>query len=109
MIKKTKPELYELEKVRFIIKDACGLDIAFAYDNLVFAEHGLFLIQFLDFEGSRLACWFNNEIIETEEIRMFDSLAKTSSLNNTKIIYNGRFSMKQKKGKENIDIEFVNM
>lgn len=103
------PVLYELEKVRFIIKDACGLDIAYAYDNLVFAEHGLLLIQFVDKAGCKLDCWFNHEILETEEINIFDSLVKTASLNNAVITYKGRFSMKQKSDSDEIDIEFVDL
>lgn len=103
------PELYELEKVRFIIKDACGLDVAYAYDDLVFAEHGLFIVQFTDKAGSQLGCWFNNEILETEEINIFDSLAKTASLNNAVVAYKGRFCMKQKVGSEEIDIEFIDL
>lgn len=103
------PELYELEKIRFIIKDACGLDVAYAYDDLVFAEHGLFIIQFTDKAGSQLGCWFNNEILETEEINMFDSLAKTASLNNAAITYKGRFCMKQKVGSEEIEVEFIDV
>lgn len=30
-------QFYELEKVRFIVKDACGIDIAYAYEDLVFS------------------------------------------------------------------------
>jgi hypothetical protein len=100
-------DLFELDKVRFIIKDACGLDIAYAYDDLVFSEHGLFLIKFVDMSGSTLHCWFNREIVESEEIRMFDSLGKTASLNDTKLIYKGRFSLKQNMtSSEEIDIVF---
>ncbi|HRZ98612.1 MAG TPA: hypothetical protein P5084_13735 [Paludibacter sp.] len=109
MKRKLNPELYELEKVRFIIKDACGLDVAYAYDDLVFAEHGLFLIQFLDNAATKLACWFNNEMAELQEIKMFDSLAKTALLNNALITYKGRFMMNQKAGNKEIDIEFVYM
>lgn len=109
MKKQLTPELYELEKVRFIMKDACGIDISYAYDDLVFSEHGLFLIQFLDKVGTRFACWFNNEIYENEEIKMFDSLVKTASLNDAVITYNGRFQMKQKAGSKEIKIEFVDI
>ena len=109
MKKQLTSELYELEKVRFIIKDACGIDIAYAYDDLVFAEHGLFIVQFLDKKSTQLACWFNAEMYEKEEIKMFDSLAKTASLNNVSITYKGRFCMKQKVGTDEIDIEFVDL
>lgn len=102
-------ELYELEKVRFIIKDACGIDIGYAYDDLVFAEHGLFLIQFMDKAATKLACWFNSEMPEMQEIKMYDSLTKTASLNNATITYKGRFLMKQKVGSDEIDIEFVDL
>jgi len=100
-------KLYPLDKVRFILKDACMLDVAYAFDDLVFAEHGLFIIQFVDKSGQQLNCWFNIEIIETEEIRLFDSLAKTASLNDTKLTYKGHFSLKQRNKSEKIDIEFV--
>lgn len=108
---KMKPvtALYELEKIRFIIKDACGIDVAYAYDDLVFAEHGLFLIQFLNNESTQLACWFNADVYESEEIKMFDSLVKSGSLNNVNITYKGRFCMKQKVGSHEIDIEFIDL
>jgi len=102
-------ELYELEKIRFIIKDACGIDIGYAYDDLVFAEHGLFLIQFVDKAGTQFACWFNSEMPEMQEIKMYDSLTKTASLNNAVITYKGRFLMKQKVGSDEIEIEFVDI
>jgi hypothetical protein len=34
-----------IEKIRFIIKDATGLDVMYAYEDLFFAEHGVFLIK----------------------------------------------------------------
>jgi hypothetical protein len=106
--KTNKFQFIELEKIRFIVKDACGIDIAYAYDDLVFSEHGLFIIRFVDKEGNKLDCWFNNEMIESKEILMFDSLKKTAKLNGSDITYKGRFVMKQEEGSEEIDIEFTN-
>lgn len=98
--------IYPLEKMRFIIKDACNLDITYAYDDLVFAEHGIFLLQFLNTEGTEMACWFNNEVNESDEINMFDSLVRSASLNTCKITFNGHFSMQQKAGSEEIELKF---
>ncbi len=109
MKQQLSPKLYELEKVKFIIKDATGLDIAYAYDDLVFAEHGLFLLQYLDNESTQFACWFNAEVYEKEEIKIFDSLVKTALLNKSTITYKGRFCMKEKVGSEEIEIEFVDL
>ena len=99
-------ELYALEKVRFIIKDACDIDIAYAYDDLVFSEHGLFIIQFLDKDGAELACWFNQDCIEQNKVAIFNSLAKTATLNSSNISYKGKFQMQQKESSEEIDIKF---
>ena len=109
MRKTNRSDLFELEKIRFILKDACGLDIAYAYDDLVFAEHGLIVLQFTDKESTQFSCWFNAEMYEDNEIEMFDSLVKSASLNNATITYKGRFCMKQKVGTNEIDIEFVGL
>lgn len=109
MENKIESELYPLEKVRFIIKDACGIEIAYAYDNLVFAEHGLFIVQFLDTTGDNLACWFNSEMQDIHQVKLMDSHIKTASLNKITLSYKGRFKMQQKAGTEEIDIEFVDV
>ncbi len=102
----TEVQFYELEKVRFITKDACGLDIAYAYEDLVFSEHGLFIIQFSKDGGNILDCWFNKDCIELNRINMFNSLAKSATLNGMEMSYKGKFEMTQKEGKEEIDIKF---
>jgi hypothetical protein len=99
-------ELYALEKVRFVIKDACNLDIAYAYDDLVFSEHGLFIIQFQDKAGNELICWFNNECVEQSKVAMFNSLSNTANLNNSIIRCKGTFQMNQKENSEEIEIQF---
>jgi hypothetical protein len=100
-------QLYSLEKARFIIKDATNLDISYAYEDLVFSEHGLFILQFKDYEGSNFDCWFNHETNEMDEIRHFDSLVKTASLNAATISYQGHFSMDQSKNSDQINIQFL--
>jgi len=100
-----KIEFYELEKVRFIIKDACGIDIGYAYEDLVFSEHGLFIIQFLE-NSKELGCWFNIECMEPNKVQMFNSLAKSATLNGMELRYKGKFEMSQKDSSEEIDIKF---
>jgi hypothetical protein len=102
---KNKIEFYKLEKVKFIVKDACGIDIAYAYEDLVFSEHGLFIIQF-QLNTKELGCWFNKECTETSKVSMFNSLAKSSTLNGLELKYKGKFEMSQKDGKDEIDIQF---
>jgi len=109
MENKIESKLYPLEKVRFIIKDACGIEIAYAYDNLVFAEHGLFIVQFMDTTGDNLACWFNSEMQDIHQVKLMDSLINTASLNKISLSYKGRYKMQQKAGTEEIDIEFIDV
>lgn len=98
---------YELEKVRFIIKDGCGLDVAYAYEDLVFAEHGIFILQYADDNAKSMYCWFNKDCIDSDRFSLFKSLTTSANLNKMKIEYKGQFEMIQKDGEEKIDIRFI--
>lgn len=101
-----KVEFYELEKAKFIVKDACGLDIAYAYEDLVFAEHGVFILQFQSENTDSMLCWFNTECNESDRIALFDSLCVSAKLNSTDLIYKGNFEMIQNV-QEQIDLKFM--
>jgi len=100
-------QFYELEKVRFIIKDATGLDVAYAYDDLVFSEHGVFIIQFDKTNANAITCWFNKECVDKERHSFFKSLTTTAILNNMKIVYKGKYEMTQKENSEEISLKFI--
>jgi hypothetical protein len=102
-----KVPFYELEKVRFIIKDSCELDIAYAYEDLVFSEHSLFIIQFDKEKSNNLYCWFNKDCIDVNRHSMFKSLTTSSNLNGMKISHKGKFEMTQKEGEEQISLKFI--
>jgi hypothetical protein len=93
-------QFYNLEKIRFIIKDGCGLDIAYAYEELVFSEHGIFIFQFDVNSSDTIFCWFNQDCIETNRISMLTSLIKTATLNKMNILYKGKFEMSQKEDEQ---------
>ena len=65
-----------MKKFALSIKNACGFDVAYAYNDLVFAERGLFIIQFPKNETKKLECWFNNDCDELNNVSLFNSLAK---------------------------------
>jgi hypothetical protein len=100
-------QFYELEKIRFIVKDACGIDIAYAYEDLVFSEHGLFILQFEKDTDKQIGCWFNKECFEPNKVQMFNSLAKSATLNGLDLKYKGKFELSQKNDSEQIDIQFI--
>jgi hypothetical protein len=96
---------YNLEKIRFIIKDGSGLDIAYAYEDLVFSEHGIFIFQFDRKSSDSIFCWFNQDCIEADRISLLTSLIKTATLNKMNILYKGKFEMSQKED-EQISVTF---
>lgn len=100
-------QFYELEKVRFIIKDGCGLDVAYAYEDLVFSEHGIFILQYADSKAKSMYCWFNKDCVDNDRFSIFKSLTTSAILNKMKIEYKGKFEMIQKDGEEKIDIRFI--
>ena len=99
-------EFYNLEKVRFIIKDGSGLDIDYAYEDLVFSEQGIFIFQFDVNNSDTIFCWFNQDCIESNRITLLSSLIKTAILNKMKIIYKGKFDMIQKE-EDQISVNFI--
>ena len=105
-IKEQKVPFYDLERVRFLIKDGCGLDIAYAFEDLVFSEHGIFILQFVGESSQNLFCWFNKDCFENDRKTMFASLMKSAQLNGFELTYKGKFSMIQKENSEEIDLHF---
>ena len=101
-------EFYNLEKIRFIIKDGSGLDIAYAYEDLIFSEHGIFIFQFDSISSDSISCWFNQDCIEADRISLLTSLIKTATLNKMNIVYKGTFEMSQKQD-EQISVNFKNI
>lgn len=97
---------YELEKVRFIMKDATGLDVGYAVEDLVFSEHGIYIIQFDGTDANRLLVFFNHECIESKRQLLLGKLVESAKLNGMKIVYKGKFEMSQAEGEENISLKF---
>lgn len=87
-------EFFNLEKIRFIIKDATNLDIDYAFEDLIFSENSVFIIQYDKKNEDKCFCWFNNECNIDDRHLLFKSLTTSSNLNNMKIIYKGTFEMK---------------
>ncbi|MDP4269914.1 MAG: hypothetical protein Q8909_07285 [Bacteroidota bacterium] len=97
---------YELEKVRFIMKDATGLDIGYAYEDLVFSEHGIFIIQFDGTDADKLLVFFNHECVEAKRQLFLSRLVESGKLNGMNMVYKGKFEMNQVEGEENIQLRF---
>ena len=86
----------DLEKVRVIVKDATGLDISYAYDDLVFPDHTAFIIQFDDTDENNFFCYFHEDCIAGERKRIIKKLTEECSGKGCTIYHKGSFYLKQK-------------
>ncbi|PZX17848.1 hypothetical protein LX69_01261 [Breznakibacter xylanolyticus] len=82
-----------LDKVRFIIKDATSLDVAYAYDDLVFAENAVFILQFDPLDTRAYFCYFNADCHEANRVALMASLHASAELNAASITYKGQFEL----------------
>ncbi len=64
----------DLEAVRQIVDDATGLDISYAYDDLVFPENGAFIIQFDEESNDKLHCFFHQDCNSSDAENIFANL-----------------------------------
>ncbi len=97
----------DLEKIKFIIKEATGLDLSYAYDDLVFSEHGIFILQFEESIENRLFCYFHKDCIANDMKLMIENLKSVGQNNGETIEFVSRFDMEQVEGKEEIQIKFL--
>ncbi len=93
-----------LEAVRSIIKEATGLDVTYAYDDLVFPEHAAFMIRFDDKNHNNFFCYFHSDCNPKDKYDIYNRLEESSSLNKFTIEDKGKFLFKQKG--EEIEIRY---
>jgi len=95
----------DLEKVRASIKEATDLDVAYAYDDLVFPEHAAFMIEFDAETDKKLYCYFHVDCLADSKTEILDQLTQSFKKRGCKLFPKGMFSLNQKG--EEIEIRFV--
>lgn len=94
----------DLEAVRQIVVDATGLDIMYAYEDLVFPEHGAFMIQFDDKKNNQLYCYFHEDCKPDDQKNILESISNESLKKKCFIEMKGMYTFSQQG--ENIQIQF---
>lgn len=95
-----------IDQIKFIVKDATGLDIMYAYDDLVFPEHGVFIMQFSDDDSNAVFCHFHTDCPENEQQRIFSSLKRSGQANSVNIQKGNSYHLSEKNDTE-IEIKFL--
>lgn len=96
-----------LGKVMKLASEA-GFDVTYAFDDLVFSEHSLFIIRFDSENNERLYLYFNADCDSNTEKEVKKILINASVDENLHMTYAGKFKLSQKDKTEEIDIEFLN-
>ena len=84
-----------------------GLNITYAYDDLVFIEHNPFMIQFDNEDPKNLKLFFNVDCEHEAAEKLASQLKNAASQRKFTITESGKFEMKQKENTEEIDIKFI--
>ena len=84
-----------------------GLNITYAYDDLVFIEHNPFMLQFDDENSKNLKLFFNVDCEDDGAGKLEAQLKNAASQREFTITTSGKFEMTQKENTEEIDIKFI--
>ena len=95
----------ELGLVREALSTA-GMEISYAYEDLIFLEHTGFLLQFTDNEHE-LLLHKNQEAIEEELSEAIALLQKKGGEVGLTIHSGGKYRLIQKDDEENLELQFV--
>ena len=99
-------QIRPLGKVRDIVQ-ATGLDIAYAYDDLVFSENSVFVIRFDENIAEKLHLYFNVDCHPSESKVIEHRLKIAGKIAEFEIASAGLFAVNQIEGKEEITINFI--
>ncbi|MDB4335062.1 hypothetical protein OAA06_01750 [bacterium] len=94
-----------LEKIRGIIDEATGLEVSYAYEDLVFPDHTAFIIQYDDTNENNLFCYFHNDCNKEDEEGIYSALQIACKNVSTTILSKGSFTLGQKE--EQVEIKFL--
>lgn len=88
------------------IINTTGLDVTYAYDDLVFVEHSPFLIQFDDDNPKNLKLYFNLDCEADAAEKLEAQLTIAATAKDFTIQKSGKFTLKQKEASEEFEVKF---
>lgn len=94
-----------LGRVRNIFQ-ATGLEISYAYDDLMFSDNSVFIVRFDENVENMLHLYFNEDCEKSEAERIEQIFMKASKNEGFSIGIKGLFSLQQSDGSEEISIKF---
>lgn len=88
------------------IINLCGLDISYFYDDLIFSDHSLFILQFDDENPERMKLYFNRDCEIDKKIKLKDNLYKEAKKRGINLMDEGNFHLKENPETKEITIYY---
>ena len=86
-----------------------GLDVSYAYEDLVFSEHSVFIIKFDDTKKKSLHLYFNNDCDDDAAGEIKQKLIQASTEKGLDLVLKGSFRLNQKESTEEIEVAFFDI
>lgn len=86
--------------------EEAGLNVTYAYDDLVFVQHNVYLLQFTE-TASMVKLYFNVKCEADKADEMEIALKTSANKRGLFIERSGRFEMRQKEDSEELEVEFL--
>lgn len=100
-----KIDIRPLGKLRELV-ESIGFDISYAYDDLVFSDHSLFILRFDDENPEQLYLYFNKEAEADVTAKVGVNVVEAGALSGFKVINSGHFEVWQAEDEEELAIKF---
>jgi hypothetical protein len=94
-----------LGKIDNIVRST-GLEMSYAYDDLVFSDHSVFILRFDDKVTTHLHLYINTECDKKEALLFENQLRNASEIEGLTIETLGSFTINQLEGKNEVEIHF---
>jgi len=88
------------------IISVCGLDISYFYDDLIFADHSLFIIQFDDNNPENFKLYFNKDCELDNKISIKDKLYEEAEKKGIQMRDEGTFFLTEDAESKEITIHY---
>jgi hypothetical protein len=100
-----KVKFHPLDKA-IEIAESTGLEVTYAYEDLVFSEHSVFILQFDNLNASQLFLFFNCNCIASTVNDFTLKMTNKAIEIGLKLINKGTFSLSPVEGKDELEIVF---
>lgn len=88
------------------IINLCGLDISYYYDNIIFADHSLFILQFDNKKTEIINLYFNRDCELSVKIKLKDKLYEEASKKGINMMDEGTFYLTENSDSKEISIHY---